>query len=146
MKKQATYYAKPKEIEHHWHIIDAEGKTLGRLASRISTILKGKHKPMFTPSMDTGDFVIVTNSDKITVTGNKSTDKVYYRHTGYTGGLKETTFKEQMAKDSTKVIYDAIKGMLPNNRLGRKLMTKVKIYPGPDHPHEAQEPTELTLN
>jgi len=138
-----TYSAKPLEIERKWYVIDAEGEILGRLASRVANILRGKHKPEYTQNVDTGDFVIVINSDKITVSGNKETDKIYYHHTGYPGGLKSASFKELMEKDSTKVIEKAVKGMLPHNTLGAEQFGKLKVYAGSEHPHTAQKPIVL---
>lgn|SRR5574344_722874 len=135
-----TYSAKPLEVERKWYVIDAEGKTLGRLATTCANLLRGKTKPEFTPNIDTGDFVIVINSDKIKVSGNKETDKIYLHHTGYPGGLKTASFKEMMGKDSTKVIEKAVKGMLPHNTLGAEQFTKLKVYAGAEHPHEAQKP------
>ena len=135
-----TYSAKPLEVERKWYVIDAEGKTLGRLATVCANLLRGKTKPEFTPHVDTGDFVIVINAEKIQVSGNKETDKIYLHHTGYPGGLKTATFKEMMAKDPTKVIEKAVKGMLPHNTLGAQQFTKLKVYVGSEHPHEAQKP------
>lgn len=135
-----TYSAKPLEVERKWYLIDAEGKTLGRLASLVANILRGKHKPQYTPHIDTGDFVIIINAEKIQVTGKKETDKKYYRHTGYPGGLKVTSFKELMEKDPTKAIEKAVKGMLPHNTLGQDQFNKLKVYAGSEHPHEAQKP------
>ena len=138
-----TYSAKPGEITREWYLVDAEGKTLGRLATQIADTLRGKRKPQFTPHVDTGDFVIVVNADKITVTGNKLDQKKYYRHSGYPGGLKERTLREQLERRPTEVIRTAVKGMLPKNRLARQQLTKLKIYAGPEHPHEAQNPRPL---
>lgn len=135
-----TYSAKPLEVERKWYLIDAEGKTLGRLASLVANVLRGKHKPQYTPHIDTGDFVIIINAEKIQVTGKKETDKKYYRHTGYPGGLKVTSFKELMEKDPTKAIEKAVKGMLPHNTLGQDQFNKLKVYAGSEHPHEAQKP------
>ena len=140
-----TYSAKPGEITRDWYVVDAEGKTLGRLATQIADTLRGKRKPQFTPHVDTGDFVIVVNADKITVTGNKLDQKKYYRHSGYPGGLKERTLREQLERRPTEVIRTAVKGMLPKNRLARQQITKLKIYAGPEHPHEAQNPRPLNL-
>lgn len=137
---RTTYMAKPNQVERKWYIIDAEGKTLGRLASEAASILRGKHKPQFTPHVDTGDFVIIINAEKIQVTGNKLRDKIYYRHSGYPGGLKKTSLGELLEKRPERALQHAIYGMLPKNRLGRKLQTKLKIYAGPEHPHEAQKP------
>ena len=135
-----TYSAKPLEVERKWYILDAEGKTLGRLAVTAVNILRGKNKPQYTPNVDTGDFVIIINADKICVTGKKETDKKYYHHTGYPGGLKMATFKELMEKDPKLAIEKAIKGMLPHNTLGQEQFNKLKVYAGAEHPHEAQKP------
>ena len=135
-----TYSIKASEIERKWYVIDAEGKVLGRLATEVAKLLKGKHKPTYTTHMDVGDFVIVVNADKIAFTGNKLNDKIYRRHTGYIGNMKEITAKDQMAKDSTKVIMDAVKGMLPKNSLGRQMLTKLRVYAGSEHEHAAQKP------
>ena len=135
-----TYSAKPLEVEKKWYLIDANGKTLGRLASTIANILRGKNKPNFTPNVDTGDFVVVINSSKIKVSGNKETDKIYYSHSGYPGGLKSIAFKDLMAKDPTKALEKAVKGMLPHNTLGAQQFTKLKVYADANHPHEAQKP------
>ena len=135
-----TYSAKPLEVERKWYVIDAEGKTLGRLATVCANLLRGKTKPEYTPHVDTGDFVIVINADKIQVTGNKETDKIYYHHTMYPGGLKSISFKDLMKKDPTKAIEKAVKGMLPHNTLGAQQFTKLKVYAGAEHPHEAQKP------
>jgi large subunit ribosomal protein L13 len=138
-----TYSAKPKEIEQHWYLVDAEGQTLGRLATRIADTLRGKRKPEYTPHIDTGDFVVVVNAEKIAVTGKKREDKIYYRHSGYPGGLRERTFAEELERRPTEVLRKAVKGMLPRNRLARRQLTKLKIYAGPEHPHEAQNPTPM---
>ena len=135
-----TYSIKASEIERKWYVIDAEGKVLGRLATEVAKLLKGKHKPTYSTHMDVGDFVIVVNADKIAFTGNKLNDKIYRRHTGYIGNMKEITAKDQMAKDSTKVIMDAVKGMLPKNSLGRQMLTKLRVYAGSEHEHAAQKP------
>ena len=135
-----TYSAKPLEVERKWYVIDAEGKTLGRLATVCANLLRGKTKPEFTPNVDTGDFVIVINADKIQVSGNKETDKIYYHHTMYPGGLKSISFKDLMKKDPTKAIEKAVKGMLPHNTLGAQQFTKLKVYAGAEHPHAAQQP------
>jgi len=140
-----TYVAKPAEIERKWYLVDASGQTLGRLASRIAAILRGKHKPAFTPFLDTGDHVIVVNADKVSVTGNKREGKLYYRHSGYPGGLKITSFRKLMQTRPERAIEIAVKGMLPSNRLGRAMAKKLKVYRGPDHPHEAQKPINLEL-
>ena len=138
-----TYSAKPKEIEQHWYLVDAEGQTLGRLATRIADTLRGKRKPEYTPHIDTGDFVVVVNAEKISVTGKKREDKIYYRHSGYPGGLRERTLAEELERRPTEVLRKAVKGMLPRNRLARRQLTKLKIYAGPEHPHEAQHPTPM---
>ena len=135
-----TYSAKPGEITREWYLVDAEGKTLGRLATQIADTLRGKRKPQFTPHVDTGDFVIVVNAEKIAVTGNKLDQKRYYRHSGYPGGLRSRTLREQLNRRPTEVLRVAVKGMLPKNRLARQQITKLKIYAGPEHPHEAQNP------
>jgi large subunit ribosomal protein L13 len=140
-----TYSAKPGEVTREWYLVDAEGKTLGRLATQIADTLRGKRKPQFTPHVDTGDFVIVVNAEKIAVTGNKLDQKRYYRHSGYPGGLRSRTLREQLQRRPTEVLRVAVKGMLPKNRLARQQITKLKIYAGPDHPHEAQNPRPLEL-
>lgn len=137
-----TYSAKPHEVEAKWYIIDAEGQHLGRLAVTIANILRGKNKPEFTPHVDTGDFVVVINSAKVKVTGKKETDKMYYRHSGYPGGLKSASFKELMEKDPTAALEKAVKGMLQGNSLGAKQLKKLKIYADAEHPHAAQNPVE----
>ena len=141
-----TYSAKPLEVERKWYVIDADGETLGRLAVRIANILRGKNKPEYTPNVDTGDFVIVINAEKVKVTGKKETDKIYLHHTGYPGGLKSASFKELMEKDPRIVIEHAVRGMLPKNRLGEQMYRKLNVYAGPEHPHAAQQPEELKLN
>jgi large subunit ribosomal protein L13 len=141
-----TYSAKPGEITREWYLVDAEGKTLGRLATQIADTLRGKQKPQFTPHVDTGDFVIVVNAEKIQVTGNKLDQKRYYRHSGYPGGLRSRTLREQLERRPTEVLRVAVKGMLPKNKLARQQITKLKIYAGPEHPHEAQNPKSLELN
>ena len=138
-----TYSAKPGEVTREWYLVDAEGKTLGRLATQIADTLRGKRKPQYTPHVDTGDFVIVVNAEKIQVTGNKLDQKRYYRHSGYPGGLKSRTLREQLDRRPTEVLRVAVKGMLPKNRLARQQITKLKIYAGPEHPHEAQNPRPL---
>lgn len=141
-----TYYAKPLEVEREWVLIDATDQVLGRVASVAAQILKGKHKPQYTPHVDTGDFVIVINADKIKVTGAKAADKVYYRHSGYVGGLKSETFTEAMEKHPERVIEHAVKGMLPKNTLGRAMGKKLKVYAGAEHPHAAQKPREIKID
>ena len=138
-----TYSAKPLEVERKWYVIDAEGEILGRLATRVANILRGKHKPEYTPHIDTGDFVVVINADKVVVSGKKETDKIYYHHTGYPGGLKSASFKEMMEKDARKVIEKAVKGMLPHNTLGANQFSKLNVYIGGEHPHTAQKPVIL---
>ena len=140
-----TYTAKKGEIAREWYLVDADGQTLGRLATRIADTLRGKGKPHYTPHVDTGDFVIVVNADKIQVTGNKLDQKRYYRHSGYPGGLRSRTLREQLDRRPTEVLRTAVKGMLPKNRLARQQINKLKIYAGPDHPHEAQSPKPLKL-
>jgi large subunit ribosomal protein L13 len=140
-----TFTAKAETIEREWFIVDAEGWTLGRLASRIAPILKGKHKPIYTPHLDCGDFVIVVNADKVRVTGRKLDQKKYYRHSGYPGGLTTITLRDQLSKHPERVLQAAVKGMLPKNRLGRRMMKKLKVYAGGSHPHQAQQPRLLEL-
>lgn len=142
---QKTTVLKPDQIEKNWHIVDARGKTLGRLATRVATVLRGKNKPSFVPFMDTGDFVIVVNASQIHVTGKKRETKTYWRYTGYPGGLRLTSFKHMMSKDPAFIIKNAVKGMLPHNRLGRRMLKKLKVYAGPEHPHKAQMPQPLEL-
>lgn len=137
--------ASPSTIERKWYVVDATGYTLGRLASEVAKVLRGKNKPTYTPSMDTGDYVIVVNAEKITVTGKKLDDKVYYNHSGWVGGLKETTLREMLAKHPERVIEHAVKGMLPKGPLGREMYTKLHVYVGPDHKHAAQKPEALTF-
>ncbi len=133
-----TYSTKAKDIERQWHVIDASGKTLGKLATEIANLLMGKHKPMFAPNIDTGDYVIVLNAGKVRVTGKKTRQKTYYRHSGYPGGLKAETFEEMIIKHPTRVIEHAVRGMLPHNSLGRAMFRKLKVYTGDSHPHQAQ--------
>jgi large subunit ribosomal protein L13 len=140
-----TWTAKPREIERRWFVVDADGKTLGRLATQIADTLRGKHKAEYTPHVDTGDFVVVVNAEKIAVTGNKLEDKKYYRHSGYPGGLRERTLREELDRRPTEVLRKAVKGMLPRTRLARAQIKKLKIYAGPEHPHEAQAPKELRV-
>ena len=140
-----TYNAKPGEIARDWYLVDAEGKTLGRLATQIADRLRGKSKPVFTPHVDTGDFVVVINAEKIAVTGKKLEQKMYYKHSGYPGGLRERTLQEQLNRQPTEVLRKAVKGMLPRNKLGAAQLTNLKIYAGPEHPHVAQEPTTLEV-
>jgi len=140
-----TWTAKPHEVERRWFVVDAEGKTLGRLATQIADTLRGKGKAEYTPHVDTGDFVVVVNAEKIAVTGKKLDDKIYFRHSGYPGGLRQRTLREQLDRRPTEVLRKAVKGMLPRNRLARAQIRKLKIYVGPEHPHEAQAPKELGL-
>lgn len=140
-----TFSAKPSTIDKQWIVVDAEGQVLGRLASKVASILRGKTKPTFTPHMDTGDNVIVINADKIRLTGKKMTDKQYFRHTGYPGGVKLTTPEELLEKHPTRVVTMAVKGMLPKNSLGRDLLRNLRVYAGPVHPHTAQQPEKVTL-
>ena len=140
-----TYVANAQNRERNWIVVDASGQTLGRLATQVAAALRGKRKPEYTPHIDTGDFVVVVNAEKIAVTGNKRADKKYYRHSGYPGGLKERTLEEMLRRRPEEVIRHAVKGMLPRNRLARKQLTKLKVYAGPDHPHAAQKPTPMEL-
>jgi large subunit ribosomal protein L13 len=140
-----TYTVRPGDIERLWHVVDAEGQTLGRLASRIATILKGKHKTIYTPHADVGDYVIVINADKIRVTGRKMSQKVYHRHSGYPGGLKSINLRDLLQRHPTRAVEFAVKGMLPKNRLGRRMFKKLKVYAGSDHPHQAQKPQVLEV-
>jgi len=138
-----TYTARPGEVQRNWWLVDAEGKNLGRLASEIADVLRGKNKPQYTPHVDTGDFVVVVNADKIAVTGKKLTDKVYRRHSGYPGGLRTRTLEQMLEKRPTEVLRMAVKGMMPKNRLAARQLGKLKIYAGPKHPHAAQKPEEF---
>lgn len=140
-----TYVAKPQTVQRDWCVVDATGKTLGRLATVLASRLRGKHKPEFTPHVDTGDHIIVVNAEKIRVTGNKLQDKMYYRHTGYIGNLKSINLEKQLARHPERVIQAAVKGMLPKNPLGRAMFKKLHVYAGPEHPHAAQQPTTLEL-
>lgn len=140
-----TFMANPQNVERKWYVVDAEGKTLGRLASQVAAILRGKNKPTFTPHVDCGDFVIVVNAEKIHLSGNKMNDKLYRRHTGYPGGLKEIAAKELLKRRPTRPVELAVKGMLPHNRLGADMYRKLKVYAGPDHPHAAQKPEKLDI-
>ncbi len=135
-----TYVPKASEVTNDWYVMDAEGKTLGRLATQAATLLRGKHKPNFTPFMKTGDFVVVVNAEKVCLTGRKETDKIYYRHTGYPGGIRQETAKQVRAKYPERLVERAVAGMLPKNKLGRQLKSRLKVYAGADHPHEAQQP------
>ena len=144
---KSTVFFTREDANQDWHVVDAKNQVLGRLATRVASVLRGKHKPTYTPNADIGDFVIVVNADKVKLTGNKTTDKSYYRHSGYIGGLKETTAGKVLAsKHPERVIEWAVRGMLPKSRLGDRLFTKLKVYAGPDHPHEAQQPRPLAVN
>jgi len=145
VKTYTVISADEAKEQQKWYVVDATGKTLGRLASQIAHVLRGKHKPVFTPHMDTGDYVVVVNAEKVRVTGRKMDQKKYYRHSGYVGGLRTITLRDQLAKHPTRVIESAVRGMLPHNRLGRQVMKKLKVYAGPDHPHKAQDPQPLDL-
>ncbi|MDD3218003.1 MAG: 50S ribosomal protein L13 [Lachnospiraceae bacterium] len=140
-----TFMANPDKIERKWYVVDAEGMTLGRMASEIAKVLRGKNKPVFTPHIDTGDYVIVVNAEKVKTTGKKLDQKVYYHHSDYVGGMKETTLKEMLAKKPEKVVELAVKGMLPKGPLGRAMLDKLFVYAGPEHKHEAQKPEVLTF-
>jgi len=140
-----TYQAKKEELDYQWYLVNAEGKVLGRLAAELVKILKGKNKPTYTPHLDTGDFVIVVNAEKVALTGKKMKDKIYYHHTGYPGGIKETNAEKLLAKKPTEMIRIAVKGMLPKNSLGRQMIRKLKIYAGANHPHEPQKPVTINL-
>jgi large subunit ribosomal protein L13 len=143
IKLRSTFIAKPAEVERKWFVVDADGQTLGRLCTEIAKVLRGKNKPIFTPHVDTGDYVIVINAEKIKVTGKKLDQKMYRHHSGYPGGLKETPLRVVMHKAPENVIYHAVKGMLPKNNLGRKIFTKLHVYSGPEHKHQAQQPEAL---
>ncbi len=140
-----TFSAKSHEVHRDWYVVDANGKTLGRLATQIATRLKGKHKPEYTPHVDTGDYIVVINADKIRVTGNKLKDKVYYRHTGYIGNMKSITLEKQLQKAPERVLEAAVQGMMPKNPLGRQMLKKLRVFPGPSHPHAAQQPIALDI-
>jgi large subunit ribosomal protein L13 len=140
-----TYHAKPGEVEREWLLIDATDMVLGRLASEVAQILKGKRKPVYTPHVDTGDFVVIINAEKVRLTGNKAEQKNYYSHSGYPGGLKEVSFKRMLDKHPERIIEKAVRGMLPKNTLGRAMGRKLKVYAGTEHPHEAQKPRQITL-
>ena len=141
----STYMAKPANVDRKWYVIDAEGVVLGRLASQVALMLRGKHKPTFTPHVDTGDFIIVVNTDKIVLTGNKLNDKIYYHHTGHPGGLKETKYRDLMANKSEFALKKAVRGMLPKGPLGNKMLKKLKVYAGPEHEHAAQKPEAFEM-
>jgi len=140
-----TYFEKPADVKDTWHVVNAEGKTLGRLAARVAGILRGKHRPTFTPNVDMGDHVVIVNAEKIRLTGNKMKDKLYHRHTGYPGGLKTASAEHLFRKDPTQLLVQAIEGMLPKNPLGNGMARKLRVYVGPDHPHHAQQPAPISL-
>ena len=140
-----TYHAKPHEVEREWLLIDATDLVLGRLSTQVAQILKGKTKPQYTPHVDTGDFVVIINAEKVRLTGNKANTKMYYSHSGFIGGLKEVSYQRMLAKHPERIIEKAVKGMLPKNSLGRAMNRKLKVYAGPEHPHEAQKPRQITL-
>ncbi len=140
-----TTFAKKTSVERKWHLVDADGEVLGRLASRVAILLRGKNKPIYTPNVDTGDFVVIVNADKVRLTGNKLEQKTYYRHSGYPGGLKKKTAKDLMKNKPEEVVFSAVKGMIPKNTLGRQQLKKLKVYSGPDHPHESQNPEAIKL-
>lgn len=142
---EKSFIAKPAEIERKWYVVDADGKNLGRMASQIAAVLRGKNKPIYTPHVDCGDYVIVINAEKVVVTGKKRKEKIYKRHSGYPGGLKETTFEEMMKKHPTEAVRHAVKGMMPKGRLGRQMYKKLKVYAGPEHEHAAQKPEVLDI-
>jgi len=140
-----TYNAKPGEVDREWHVVDADRQVLGRLAARVADVLRGKHKPSYTPHVDTGDFVVVINADKVRLTGKKLDQKLYWRYTGYSSGIKSQSAREMLEKKPEELIRAAVRGMLPKNRLNRKIITKLKVYAGPDHPHQAQQPKPLEI-
>lgn len=140
---EKTYYPKAGEISSEWVVVDADDQNLGRLATRVASLLLGKHKPNFTPGVDTGDFVVIVNAERVTVTGNKMEDKMYYRHSNYPGGLKAVSLRQQLQKHPDRVLRSAVWGMLPHNKYGRQVIKKLKVYAGPDHPHQAQNPRLL---
>jgi large subunit ribosomal protein L13 len=140
-----TYQAKKGDLDHRWYVVNAEGRVLGRLASELAKLLRGKHKPIYTPHLDTGDFIVVVNAKKVSLTGKKMKDKVYYHHTGFPGGIKEMSAEKLLAKKPAEMIRMAVKGMLPKNSLGREMLRKLKVYAGPNHPHEAQKPVALEI-
>ena len=141
----SSFIQKPAEVERKWYVVDAEGKTLGRMASAVAAILRGKNKPTYTPHVDCGDYVIIINADKVAVTGKKRQEKIYKRHTGYPGGLRELTFEQLMEKHPEEVVRHAVKGMMPNGKLGRQMFKKLKVYAGPEHNHAAQKPEKLEI-
>ena len=140
-----TFSPKAADVQRQWHVIDAEDVVLGRLASHVATLLRGKHKPIFAPHLDTGDFVIVVNASKVALTGTKLTDKRLYRHSGYPGGIRSETYEEMLAKHPERLVERAVRGMLPKSTLGRSMLRKLKVYAGPDHPHQAQQPVPFTI-
>lgn len=140
-----TYTAKPGEIQRQWYVVDAEGKTLGRLATEVATLLRGKHKPMYTPTIDCGDFVVIVNAEKVQVTGKKYEEKTYAHHTGWPGGFRQTTFRKLIETKPERVIEHAVRGMLPHTKLGRAQYGKLKVYAGPEHPHASQQPKPYTI-
>jgi large subunit ribosomal protein L13 len=142
---KTTKSIREQDLQREWFVVDAQGQTLGRLASRVATILRGKHRPEYTPHVDCGDYVIIVNAEKIHTTGRKTTQKKYYRHSGYPGGIKEITLRDQLQKFPERVLEYAVKGMLPKNRLGRRMFKKLKVYAGPNHPHQAQQPKPIEL-
>ena len=143
MSADKTFVTKLDDINREWFVVDAAGQSLGRMASKVAAVLRGKHKPIFTPGLDTGDFVVVVNAEKVTVTGNKLTEKFYYRYSGYPGGMTAISLRDQLARHPDRVIEHAVWGMLPHNKLGRAMLKKLKVYGGPDHPHQAQNPSAL---
>jgi large subunit ribosomal protein L13 len=144
-KLQKTWSPKASELEHRWYVVDATGVPLGRLASQVATVIRGKHKPTYAPHMDGGDYVVVVNAEKVAVTGNKETQKMYYRHSGYPGGLREMTLAQMRERYPERVIESAVRGMLPKNKLGRSMVSKLKVYAGAEHPHAAQAPETLVI-
>lgn len=145
MYTQKSFVLKPSDAQKKWLLVDAEGQTVGRLATKLADMLRGKNNPQYTPHTDSGDFVVVVNAEKVVFTGNKLDEKVYYKHSGYVGGLKERTAREQLAKKPTEVVMNAVKGMLPKNSLGRKQLTKLKVFAGTEHAHSAQNPVKVEL-
>lgn len=144
-KLQKTFTPKPADIQREWFVVDATDQTLGRLASDVAHILRGKHKPTYAPHVDGGDFIVIVNAEKVAVTGNKALQKVYFRHSGYPGGLRELSFEQMREKYPDRIIYGAVRGMLPKSKLGRKMISKLKVYAGPDHPHGPQKPQPLEI-
>jgi large subunit ribosomal protein L13 len=141
-----TFSPKPSDVQRQWHVIDATDVVLGRLAAQAATLLRGKHKPIYAPHVDTGDFVIIVNAEKVALTGSKREDKVEYRHSGFPGGIRATTYDVLLAKNPRRVVEKAVKGMLPHNSLGRQMLSKLKVYAGPEHPHQAQKPVPYTIS